>query len=279
MKARRPTPRRAASCSPSKACRQDRRYARRTQRPAHRCAEAAIDGFLKSTGLKLDELTVQDDKKGNFYIAHYQEAGPRHNRCHRRNPARYHPQISLAQIHALGLRPLALGAAACNRSSAPSMAKSCLSRSTASPPATPRAAIASWRQQEIRSRRFEDYAQKLHEANVIVDADARAETIRAEAKNLAFAQGLELIEDEGLLKEIAGLVEWPVVLMGEFDTKFLDLPPEVIVTTIKNHQKCFALKRRQDRQARQPLLLVSNMVASDGGKRSSPAITRSSPHA
>ena len=91
-------------------------------------------------------------------------------------------------------------------------------------------------------RRFEDYAQKLYKDFVIVDAAARAETIRTEARNLAFAQGLEMIEDEGLLKETAGLVEWPVVLMGSFDESFLSVPPEVIATSIKTHQKCFALR-------------------------------------
>ncbi|HQY73697.1 MAG TPA: glycine--tRNA ligase subunit beta, partial [Aestuariivirga sp.] len=118
---------------------------------------------------------------------------------------------------------------------------------------------------KIEVRRFEDYAQKLHKAHVIVDAHVRAETIRAEAKNLAFAQGLEMIEDEGLLKEVAGLVEWPVVLMGEFDRNFLSVPPEVIVTTIKNNQKCFALRDKTGKLANR-YLLVSNMVATDGGK-------------
>ena len=74
-----------------------------------------------------------------------------------------------------------------------------------------------------------------------------------------------MIEDEGLLKEVAGLVEWPVVLMGEFDKNFLHVPPEVIVTTIKNNQKCFALRDKTGKLANR-YLLVSNMVASDGGK-------------
>jgi glycyl-tRNA synthetase beta chain len=95
---------------------------------------------------------------------------------------------------------------------------------------------------KIEVRRFADYAQSLHKAHVMVDATARAETIRTEAKNLAFARGLEMIEDEALLKEVAGLVEWPVVLMGEFDKNFLSVPPEVIITTIKNNQKCFCLR-------------------------------------
>ncbi|MGB8314430.1 MAG: glycine--tRNA ligase subunit beta, partial [Aestuariivirga sp.] len=98
------------------------------------------------------------------------------------------------------------------------------------------------------------------------DAATRIETIRAEARNLAFAQGLEMIEDEALLKEVAGLVEWPVVLMGEFDRNFLSVPPEVIVTTIKNNQKCFCLRDGKTGKLSNKYLLVANMVASDGGK-------------
>ena len=76
----------------------------------------------------------------------------------------------------------------------------------------------------------------------MLDADRRKEIILHDAKDLAFAQGLELVEDEGLLEEVAGLVEWPVVLMGAFDEAFLDIPPEVIRTTIRANQKCFVLR-------------------------------------
>ncbi len=86
----------------------------------------------------------------------------------------------------------------------------------------------------------------------------------AEAKNLAFAQGYELVEDEGLLAEVAGLVEWPVVLMGSFDERFLAMPPEVIRATIRNNQKCFVL-RKGDELANK-FILVSNIEAPDGGK-------------
>ena len=76
----------------------------------------------------------------------------------------------------------------------------------------------------------------------MLDADRRKAIILADAKNLAFAQGLTLVEDEGLLEEVAGLVEWPVVLMGEFEAAFLDLPAEVIRATIRANQKCFVLR-------------------------------------
>src|SRR5208283_383886 len=84
----------------------------------------------------------------------------------------------------------------------------------------------------IAVRRYDDYADALQKAKVVLDADRRKAIILADAKSLAFAQGLQLVEDEGLLEEVAGLVEWPVVLMGEFGEDFLDIPPEVIRATI-----------------------------------------------
>jgi glycyl-tRNA synthetase beta chain len=100
----------------------------------------------------------------------------------------------------------------------------------------------------------------------MVDADERAETIRTEAKTLAFAQDFDFVEDEALIRETAGLAEWPIVLMGSFDEAFLDLPPEVISTAIKHHQKCFSLRDRSGRLANR-YMLVANLIARDGGKR------------
>ena len=106
----------------------------------------------------------------------------------------------------------------------------------------------------IKVRRFDDYVDALAKAKVVLDADRRKEIILADARNLAFAHGLELVEDEGLLEEVAGLVEWPVVLMGEFEAEFLEIPPEVIRATIRANQKCFVLRdaRRQARQQIHP---------------------------
>ena len=103
----------------------------------------------------------------------------------------------------------------------------------------------------IAVRRFDDYARKLERAKVVLDPQRRAEMILTDAKNLAFAQGFELIEDEALLAEVTGLVEWPVVLMGTFDPAFLIIPPEVIRSTIRNNQKCFVLRDPQSARARQ----------------------------
>ncbi len=113
-------------------------------------------------------------------------------------------------------------------------------------------------------RRFEDYVDALQKAKVVLDADRRKAMILADSKDLAFAQGLTLVEDEGLLEEVAGLVEWPVVLMGEFEAAFLDLPAEVIRATIRANQKCFVLRDGAGRLANK-FILVSNLVATDGG--------------
>ena len=100
---------------------------------------------------------------------------------------------------------------------------------------------------------------------MVPDAERRRDIIITEAKQLAFAQGLELVEDEGLLAEVAGLVEWPVVLMGSFDQSFLHIPEEVIRATIRNNQKCFVLRDAAHAKLVDKFILVSNIEAEDGG--------------
>jgi glycyl-tRNA synthetase beta chain len=120
--------------------------------------------------------------------------------------------------------------------------------------------------QPFKVRRLEDYVQNLEKAKVVLDSARRAEIILTDAKNLAFAQGLELVEDANLLGEVAGLVEWPVVLMGTFDQAFLQIPPEVIRSTIRANQKCFVLRAAKTDKLAAKFILVSNMEAADGGK-------------
>src|SRR5262249_36593179 len=120
--------------------------------------------------------------------------------------------------------------------------------------------------QPFKVRRFEDYAAKLEKAKVVLDPERRKEMILADAKNLAFAQGYELVEDAGLLAEVAGLVEWPVVLMGSFDQAFLAMPPEIVRATIRNNQKCFVLRDPRTSQLVDKFILVANIEAEDGGK-------------
>lgn len=117
----------------------------------------------------------------------------------------------------------------------------------------------------ITVKRFDDYVAALEKAKVVLDADRRKEIILNDAKNLAFAQGLELVEDEGLLEEVAGLVEWPVVLMGSFEERFLEIPGEAIRATIRANQKCFVLRDPATGALANRFLLTSNLIASDGG--------------
>ncbi len=117
----------------------------------------------------------------------------------------------------------------------------------------------------IAVRRFDDYVASLEAAKIVLDAERRKAIIETEAKNLAFAQGLEVVDDPGLLDEVAGLVEWPVVLVGAFDSDFLDIPDEVIRLTIRQNQKCFVLKDSSGALTNR-FILVANIEASDGGK-------------
>ena len=113
-------------------------------------------------------------------------------------------------------------------------------------------------------KHFDDYVTKLEKAKVVLDPARRKEIILADAKHLAFAQGYELVEDQALLDEVAGLVEWPVALMGSFDEAFLRMPPEVIRTTIRVNQKCFVVRKADDALANK-FILVANIEATDGG--------------
>ncbi len=111
---------------------------------------------------------------------------------------------------------------------------------------------------------FEDYATQLKRAFVMLDPAERAEAIWQDATNQAFAQGLEVVEDKGLLTEVAGLVEWPVVLMGRIDDEFLELPPEVLQTSMKEHQKFFSVKNPKTGRI-EGFVTVANRETADNG--------------
>ena len=239
--------------------------------------EAAVQASSRRRGWprSIRRRSSSDPKKGEFYVAVIE------------NPGRPTPDIlaeivpaivrdlPLAEIHALGRglgdRRRCAGCARCTRSSAPSgprprSRRSCASTSTGSRPATSRTAIASWRPAPITVRRFDDYVSALERAKVVLDADRRKEIILQDASDLAFAQGLELVEDEGLLEEVAGLVEWPVVLMGAFDERFLDIPPRRSArrSAPTRNASCCAI-RKTGALANQ-FILISNLVATDGGE-------------
>ena len=238
--------------------------------------EAAIRGFLKSAGLeRIEDATIErDPKKGDFYVAAIQKPGrPTADALAEIIPTviRSFPWPKSMRWGAASARPDAL------RWVRPLRGILCTLAiphdvSEIVPFAVDglTAGNTTWGHrfmapEPIAVRRYEDYADALLRAKVVLDADRRKAIISADAQSLAFAQGLELVEDAGLVDEVAGLVEWPVVLMGEFEPAFLDLPPEVIRATIRANQKCFVLKDAAGNLANR-FVLVANLVASDGGE-------------
>jgi glycyl-tRNA synthetase beta chain len=236
--------------------------------------DAALAGFLKSSGLaSKEELSVQTDpKKGDFYVAVIERAG------------RPTPEV-LAEILPAIIRDfpwpksMRWGAASAEPGSVRWVRPlqsilCCFGSETETPEVVPFevGGIASGdttrghrflAPAEFRARRLDEYVEGLARAKVILDPARRRDLILHDARDLAFVQGLEVIEDEGLLEEVAGLVEWPVVLMGSFDESFLDIPPEVIRATIRANQKCFVLRRGEGLANK--FILVSNIEARDGG--------------
>jgi glycyl-tRNA synthetase beta chain len=227
--------------------------------------EQAIQGFLKSAGVTLDDCEVQEDKKGSFYVARIEKPG----RATTAVIADLVPDVIRKFPWPKSMR----WGAGSLRWVRPLQSILCLFDGE----------IVAFSVDGIeagnvtRGHRFmgpeaftvsgfEDYETKLKAHHVMLRTDERMDTIRASARDLAFAKGLELIKDEALLGETAGLVEWPVVLMGEFDKAFLDVPPEVIITSIKSHQKCFSVATK-DGGLSNNYLLVSNLIAKDGGQK------------
>jgi glycyl-tRNA synthetase beta chain len=239
--------------------------------------EAAVAGFLKSAGLtSLDQAKIEKDpKKGEFYVAVVEKPGrdaievladmlpdiarkfpwPKSMRW---GPQSAHPG-ALSWV-----RPLhAIVATFGPETEDPQVVPFTLGDLKSGNVTYGHRFLAPG---PIEVRRQDDWMAKLEKAKVIVDPARRRDIILTEAKNLAFAQGYELIEDEGLLGETAGLVEWPVVLMGSFDQSFLAIPPEVVRTTIRNNQKCFVVRDPQSAKLAPRFILVSNIEAVDGGK-------------
>jgi glycyl-tRNA synthetase beta chain len=236
----------------------------------------AIAGFLKAAGLKsIDEAKVQPDKKGDFYVAVIEKPG----RAAIEVIGEMLPEVIKGfpwpksmrwgeQSKAPGalnwVRPLhAIVATFGPETEEPEIVPFSIGGIAAGNETRGHRFLAP---APFTVRRFADYAQKLDRAKVVLDAERRRDIILTEAKQLAFAQGLELIEDDGLLAEVAGLVEWPVVLMGSFDEKFLRIPQEVIRATIRNNQKCFVLRDAAHAKLVDKFILVSNLDAEDGGK-------------
>ncbi len=239
--------------------------------------EGAIAGFLKAAGLaSLDEATVQKDpKKGDFYVALIEKPGrpaldvlaeilpvivrtfpwPKSMRWGERS----------ARPGALSwVRPLhAIVATFAVEGETPEIVPFEVGGIAAGNTTYGHRFMA---RQAIEVRRFDDYVAALDKAMVVLDPARRKDIILHDAKDLAFARGLELVEDQGLADEVAGLVEWPVALMGSFDQAFLAIPDEVIRATIRANQKCFVLRDPDSSKLANKFILVSNIEASDGGK-------------
>nr|USU33044.1 glycine--tRNA ligase subunit beta [Methylobacterium sp. OTU13CASTA1] len=238
--------------------------------------DGAVQGFLKSAGLaSLDQATiVSDPKKGEFYVAIIEKPG----RETLDVLAEILPQIvrsfpwpksmrwgkASAQPGSLRwVRPLqSIVATFGPETETPDVVPFDVDGIVAGTTTYGHRFLAP---DAIEVRRFDDYVAALERAKVVLDADRRKDIILHDARDLAFARGLELVEDEGLLEEVAGLVEWPVVLLGTFDPAFLDIPAEAIRATIKANQKCFVLREPGAERLAPAFILTSNLVASDGG--------------
>ncbi|UDQ87662.1 glycine--tRNA ligase subunit beta [Xanthobacter autotrophicus] len=233
--------------------------------------EQAVAGFLKAAGLaSLDQATIQSDpKKGDFYVAVVEKPG----RATTEVVAEIVPDIirkfpwpksmrwgsgTLRWVRPLHSIVATFGA----EGDEPEVVHFSVDGIEASNVTRGHRFMAP---EPFTVKRLDDWMAKLEAAKVVADRDRRKEIILNDAKDLALAAGLELVEDEGLLDEVCGLVEWPVVLMGSFEARFLDIPDEVIRATIRANQKCFVLKDPKTGRLANRFILISNLVASDGG--------------
>jgi glycyl-tRNA synthetase beta chain len=227
--------------------------------------EKAIEGFLRGAGVTLDQCQKQSDGKGEFYVAVIERKG--------RDTADVLAEILPEAFAKLPwpksmrfpgspvrwVRPLHGIVASFDGETVPFEFAGVKSGRTT----RGHRFLSSG---PIEVRRFEDYEAKLRAAHVILDAAERKETILHDAKQKAFALGLDLIEDEGLLEEVAGLAEWPVVLIGTIEDQFMDVPPEILQTSMRTHQKYFSLRDPKTGNMANRFAVVSNMQAEDGGK-------------
>ncbi|MGA9727516.1 MAG: glycine--tRNA ligase subunit beta [Methylocella sp.] len=238
--------------------------------------DAAVQGFLKSAGLKsLAEVKIQrDSKKGEFYIAVMEQKG--------RETIEVLAEVLPAAIQGFPWPKSMRWGEASARTGSLRWVRPLHAILATFGPETEATEVVPFAVDgvaagnftfghrfmapgKIKVRRFGDYVAALEKAKVVLDPARRRDIILYDARDLALAQGLELVEDEALLHEVAGLVEWPVVLTGEFDAAFLDIPPEVVRTTIRVNQKCFVLKDPSSGRLSHKFVLVANIEAADGG--------------
>ncbi|KJZ20493.1 glycine--tRNA ligase subunit beta [Loktanella sp. S4079] len=245
----------------SKATREERKG------PKVGAPDKAVEGFLRGAGVAREDLEVRDDKKGQVYFAIIEK------------PGRMAADI-IAEVLENAIRnfpwpkSMRWGAGAL-KWVRPLHSIICILSDEGGAQVVPMDIDGITSGDITRGHRFlapdsfnvtgfDDYEAKLKRANVILRADERAETIWHEATNQAFALGLEVVEDRGLLAEVAGLVEWPVVLLGKIDDDFLGLPPEVLQTSMKEHQKFFSVRNPKSNRIER-FVTVANMETADNG--------------
>jgi glycyl-tRNA synthetase beta chain len=238
--------------------------------------DAAVQGFLKSAGLKslAEAKILRDSKKGEFYIAVMEQKG--------RETIEVLAEVLPAAIKAFPWPKSMRWGEASTRTGSLRWVRPLHAILATFGPETEETEVVCFAVDgvaagnftfghrfmapgKIKVRRFDDYVTALEKAKVVLDPARRRDIILYDARDLALAQGLELVEDEALLHEVAGLVEWPVVLIGEFDAAFLDIPPEVVRTTIRVNQKCFVLKDPSSGRLSHKFVLVANIEAADSG--------------
>jgi glycyl-tRNA synthetase beta chain len=238
--------------------------------------EAAVQGFLKAAGLaSLDEAKIQKDpKKGDFYVALIEKPGkPAIDVIAEFLPVivRTFPWPKSMRWGERSRKPGALQwvrplhsiiATFGMETEEPDVVHFNVDGIEAGQTTRGHRFMAP---AEFSVRRFEDYEAKLFAAKVVLDSARRKDIILADAKTLAQAQNYELVEDQGLLDEVSGLVEWPVALMGSFDKDFLSIPDEVIRATIRANQKCFVVADPATGKLANKFILTANIEASDGG--------------
>ena len=228
--------------------------------------EKALEGFLRSTGLTKDQLEARDDKKGQVWFATIEKPG--------RPAAEIISEALKETVQNFPWPKSMRWGAGSLRWVRPLHSIVCILSENGETEIVG-CDVGGIETNDMTSghrfmhpmrfqvRNFEDYAAKLKKAHVILSSDERAEKIWHDATQMAFANGLEVVEDKGLLAEVAGLVEWPVVLMGDIGEDFLNLPPEVLQTSMKEHQKFFSVKDKSGRIVK--FITVANVETEDNG--------------
>jgi glycyl-tRNA synthetase beta chain len=226
---------------------------------------AALDGFLRKTGLTKDQLKIEKTPKGDVYLAVIERAGRATAEvlaeilpeCFAKLP--WPKSMRFPGSLVRWVRPL--HGIVCTFDG--EVVRFEFAGVTSGNTTFGHRFLSSGL---IEVRRYDDYVEKLHKAHVILDAEQRKAIIFEAVKSAAFVHGLEMIPDEGLLDEVAGLAEWPVVLVGAIQNEFMHVPAEILQTSMRTHQKYFSLRDPKTGKMANRFALVSNMIADDGGR-------------